>query len=501
MYRNMKVFCFMMILLALLVGVASISAVDINDTATSTVSDDTATAKVMDDTPIVQTDTQIKTEKENPQIVKEDKTKKEASTITINNDNVDNYFDVDWGEAYLSDSVSSNTVIKFNEQINNVDRWIVNNEDINLTFTSKKGLTVTNQEFLIVEAKSILFENMTLEYDDAFPGLIGINGDSDNARVTINNVEITYTSTQQDNDVHSAIYLKNNSTLNDTTVTADILATSVDWDGFHHGGLPTVVPIIFRGDNNQITNNVFTINQVAGDGSSAPTIYGIEFGGSNNSFTNNMLTLTGENWLYGLHTNNTNNMVITDNIVTVESVNYSAGLYISGVNLNNHQVVNNVINVVAGMEPRNEPSIAENVAYAIALQNHGYTGGMYTPGKGNTSNNLIEGNTLIGNAYNVYGFEQFGGDNTTIISNTISLEGLSPMGIGLIGASGTISSNMVEVTGTSNLTNLTTADYLEARTTGIQILRGSNNTISNNNVNTNIGPAVLVRNDVNSTIL
>ena len=170
-----------------------------------------------------------------------------------------------------------------------------------------------------------------------------------------------------------------------------------------------------------------------------------------------------------------------------------------GAGMSNNTIANNNIIFNGGNRSSDPGTKAEDSVYGISIQNFGYGGYDYTPGTGNVTNNKIINNTITGTGYNVYAFEQFGGDNTTVANNTINLTAHTPMAIGIIGAYSNVTGNNIIVDGADNAT-YSSADYLKPRTTGIYFAYGQENNAINNTINSQNNAGIIIDGETNDIV-
>lgn len=231
--------------------------------------------------------------------------------------------------------------------------------------------------------------------------------------------------------------------------------------------------------NTYLINNTFIINSDDTVGG-YPTLYGIHINRENTTITGNNITFTaGEGWNYAIDAQ-ANNVTINDNVISVSGINYTAGIGLE--NPTNNIINNNTIYVNSSMDEQvYDGASNEYCAYAIFMNDFSYQGGKLTPSISLSYNNTISNNHIIGNAYNTYAIEAYGGTDNAYLNNTIEINATTAMGIGAIAHNATIANNIITINGTS--LTASTVDYLGAMTTGVFLARAGNNTVYDNNIN------------------
>ncbi|WP_288652933.1 Ig-like domain-containing protein, partial [uncultured Methanosphaera sp.] len=312
----------------------------------------------------------------------------------------------------------------------------------------------------------------------------------DGNNITINNCNITLKSTEFNNPAEytiSAIDLeKNNNTVSNCNINASVPSNMIDWDKTNH---PASMVIYSRSTNTTLKNNNITITESQALDNRFNTLYGILLA-SNNTVVNNTINITGTEYLYSIQVRGSNNNISNNNI-NLTSRNYLSGIMMEGAGMSNNTIANNNIIFNGGNRSSDPSTHAEDSVYGISIQNFGYGGYDYIPGTGNVTNNKIINNTITGTGYNVYAFEQFGGDNTTVANNTINLTAHTPMAIGIIGAYSNVTGNNIIVDGADNAT-YSSADYLKPRTTGIYFAYGQENNAINNTINSQNNAGIII---------
>ena len=391
---------------------------------------------------------------------------------------------------------------------NNFQLNIGNSIDSNITIAN---MTLTYDESYADPANmivlktmysNVLLENITINatFEDSVDSNICPIKSTfyDGNNITINNCNITLKSTEFNNPAEytiSAIDLeKNNNPVSNCTINARVASKMIDWDKTNH---PASMVIYSRSTNTTLKNNNITITESQALDDRFNTLYGILLS-SNNTVVNNTINITGTEYLYSIQVRGSNNNISNNNI-NLTSRNYLSGIMIEGVGMSNNTIANNNIIFNGGNRSGDPSTHAEDSVYGISIQNFGYGGSDYIPGSGNVTNNKVINNTITGTGYNVYAFEQFGGDNTTVVNNTINLTAHTPMAIGIIGAYSNVTGNNIIVDGADNAT-YSSADYLKPRTTGIYFAYGQENNAINNTINSQNNAGIIIDRETSDII-
>ena len=352
---------------------------------------------------------------------------------------------------------------------------------------------------------NVLLENITINatFEDSVDSNICPIKSTfyDGNNITINNCNITLKTTEFNNPAEytiSAIDLeKNNNTVSNCNINANVPSSYINWGT---NNFPVSVVIYSRTTNTTLKNNNITIteSQALNPDKHYNTLYGILLS-SNNTVVNNTINITGTEYLYSIQVRGSNNNISNNNI-NLTSRNYLSGIMMEGAGMSNNTIANNNIIFNGGNRSSDPDTKAEDSVYGISIQNFGYGGYDYIPGTGNVTNNKIINNTITGTGYNVYAFEQFGGDNTTVANNTINLTAHTPMAIGIIGAYSNVTGNNIIVDGADNAT-YSSADYLKPRTTGIYFAYGQENNAINNTINSQNNAGIIIDGGETSDII
>ena len=398
--------------------------------------------------------------------------------------------------GYVYEIIGINNCTLNNFQINIANKIDSNITIANMTLTYNTRFDDASKMLAISSEKnsSVLLENITIKakyVDSVDSDICPINRICDDkTKVTINNCNITLNVNEFDNPAEhniSAINLQNsNNIISNCNINASVPSNMIDWDKTNH---PASMVICSRGSNTTLKNNNITITESQALDERFNTLYGILLS-SNNTLVNNTINITGTEYLYSIQVRGSNNNISNNNI-NLTSRNYLSGIMIEGVGMSNNTIANNNIIFNGGNRSSDPSTHAEDSVYGISIQNFGYGGYDYIPGSGNVTNNKVINNTITGTGYNVYAFEQFGGDNTTVANNTINLTALTPMAIGIIGAYSNVTGNNIIVDGADNATH-PSADYLKPRTTGIYFAYGQENNAINNTINSQNNAGIII---------
>ena len=406
--------------------------------------------------------------------------------------------------GYVYEIIGINNCTLNNFQINIANKIDSNITIANMTLTYDDRFDDASKMLAISSEKnsSVLLENITIKakYVDSIDSdICPINRICDDkTKVTINNCNITLNVNEFNNPAEytiSAINLQNsNNIISNCNINASVPSNCIDWDKTNH---PASMVIFSRGSNTTLKNNNITITESQALDERYNTLYGILLS-SNNTVVNNTINITGTEYLYSIQVRGSNNNISNNNI-NLTSRNYLSGIMMEGVGMSNNTIANNNIIFNGGNRSSDPSTHAEDSVYGISIQNFGYGGYDYTPGTGNVTNNKVINNTITGTGYNVYAFEQFGGDNTTVANNTINLTAHTPMAIGIIGAYSNVTGNNIIVYGADNAT-YSSADYLKPRTTGIYFAYGQENNAINNTINSQNNAGIIIDGETNDIV-
>ena len=350
-------------------------------------------------------------------------------------------------------------------------------KDKNVTFAGTEDFVLTDTAIIIKSTtNNFRLVNMTLVYTDEYQQHDYILFDKTGTEAYIDNCNITanITRTTFEGYPYSVISTARSPVvISNSKIYVDAVETVVDWEpNSPNYGNNNVIPILSK-SKISLVNNTIEIHAVC-DETEYPTIYCIRLGGDASVMTDNNVTVTGEGWLYAIQPT-ANNVIVSNNNINITGVNYTAGIMME--NISNNTIDNNTI--VLNARTSREGMSNEPCTYGITVIDY-ICGGTAYHETGNAVNNKITNNIITCTAYNMYGIEEFGGSNTTIENNTIVATGDTAMAIGVTGVNVLINNNNITVDGASF--SGTTVDYLGARTTGVYLGRGTNATVTNNNI-------------------
>lgn len=523
MFKNNKVLIFTVVLTLMLLGVSALSASDVqNVTSDNSLSDESVTTAVETQKTVENTvESAVQNDVESKEIQQSKKSvKTDNQEVSVDSSNYAEVFTLSEDEMEDYDALiyeGSDATIIFQEDLPaNVTGFQFVGD--NLVVTANSSVVFKNKLFC-VSGNNITLNGLTLTYDSDYVGsetetrVFPLHVDSNANNTVINGVELTCDVDEFIENIEEvpfyAVYLNGNNTLViDSTFNINTTPSTVDWEvGSETYGLNRVMPIYVDSEKERhegqattqsLINNTINIYVYEDLDASYPTTYGITVNASNVVFSGNDVDEIGRSgWFYAFQSR-ANNTTITNNDFYVEAVNYTAGVMLE--NSVNSVIANNTIFVNSSLDESTydiESATNEYVAYGIVLTDYAYQGGKYTPGSGALYNVTIENNTILGNGYNIYAIEQFGGENTTIVSNNINITGYTPTGIGVFGANILVDNNTISVTGEAE--SASTVDYLGAQTTGIVLGMSEQATITNNTINST-KPGIILRRFNETTI-
>ena len=422
--------------------------------------------------------------------------KTEPQIIEITSENKDTYIKVqDDTEISPNSNVPGGSTVIFKENLKDLfpNAKILYSGNIlhknNTVYISTAPGVVIKDVRVWMYNGAISLANATLEYtakyeDDLYAIVTEVAKKP--YSYVIDNITLNYH--KETGEFGGAMFIGNNYsfTLKNSIINSYIPASQVNWDGT--GDSPSNLPIAYtiympsNSKNVVISNNTINTYELTNDASPNPTIFAIANQGNDNTITGNNLTLNGQHWMYNVVSQYTHNTTITNNIITTNSTNYSAGVYLSGANMYDNVIDGNIINTMAGYDKERDETTGspEYVSYGVVFENRAYMGGDHSYGEGNFVRNTISNNTLLGSAYNIYGVEIFGADGSIVENNNVNISGNTTLGLGAIGANTSFNNNTISIDGLREAGS--TVDYLGAGTTGILILRSSDSTATNNTI-------------------
>ena len=302
---------------------------------------------------------------------------------------------------------------------------------------------------------------------------------TDVPKLTVSENNIDYQGTTKGTGINNAVYLNNatDAIIANNKIDLDLVSSYVPWAEVPAGSgnwvsSPVSEGIVIDGSNGVAFdgNNVtLVLGDVVG---SYDTIYAIDFKNSNDAvITNNVIDVAGETYIYGIIISG-NDFVIRANNITSVGNYYADGIDIEGPATG--VVEDNAIDVKA-----------TNSSYAI------YSGMNGADVKANYT-----GNTIKCIAYNVFGFS-LGDVESKVIENKISLEGNYTTGIAYRGSNIVVDNNVIAAKG-SNVGNETVWENFGVESIGVKVINGTS-TITNNHIETTGDYAVTVK-DTTATV-
>jgi len=368
----------------------------------------------------------------------------------------------------------------------------------NFTINYNKNRDIFGGTMLYFEA------GMTNQYDTAVMENITINVNYD---YDLPSSLFSFIIIANDMDPTHIRYDENNNPLNleellikNCNITMEIPSDNINWDSYSK---PILIPIeIFKTSQNidgvsvngkytVFENNNITLKELEYYGNYS-TIWSIYNCNNNTKILNNNMYMSGTKYLYAIENTASNNTISGNNIV-VNGTHYTAGVYITGANMQNNTVENNNITLYSGYGHAGTNGLEEDSGYAVVIEDRGYGGATYDEKKGSAVyNNKILNNNITSYGNNPYSIEHFGGKNTTIAGNNITAYGYNPAGIALTGVNVTIENNTIKSYAITNVTG-GTVDYFPAVSTGILLQWSKNTTVNNNIIEVENGTGITAR--------
>ena len=310
---------------------------------------------------------------------------------------------------------------------------------------------------------NILLSNNTIIYKAMFDSDSYVLYANNTESLVFNNNRVTYTGNTNGTSKNFAIYLTNTTNaimtgniFNISLVSADDLWFEVPYGSGNWVSSPISEGIVVEKsngttfDNNEV--NVKFID-VVGD---FDTIYSVDFKNSDNAvISNNKITSEGNTYIYGLIITG-DNFNIEANIIDTTSNYYSNGIDIEGP--------------AAGV-------VEYNVIEVKSITN---AYGIYSNRLDGNVSATYTGNEIVGNAYNVFGFELYNVESN-VTGNLINLRGNYTTGIAYRG-SNLIAENNTIFADASNVGNESIWEGFGVDTSGIKVL-GDNSIIKGNTIN------------------
>ena len=486
MFKHRKLIVFTVLVMTLILSIGAISAAD--DTSTSDMDNGNyhTTSESITNENLV-SDTQDNNMKQStPKSIKTDT----DNTISINKDNYQEHgwikeeVEGKYALSYNGEQNPGNVTFIFEDTIDKNLNSIALLNTNNTAITANPDVEFNNIAFTLENTNNVTLKDLKINIDENYvytwiynPNIIHV--DSESTATTIDNVHMNCILPPSTELPHrfNVLDIQSGAEIIDSEFIIETYSSEVDWSqGSEYYGTNQIMPIRTRGESSvNFKNNMIYIN-ATNNNTQFPTLYGITFETPYSIISDNYMEIHGNGWLYAINIK-ADYCNVTNNEIIVTGTNYTGGIFIQDHSYN--LVDNNTITLEADVE-RVEGADTEPVTYGIVVENYAYTGATYREGTGHVANNTISNNQITCTANNMYAIEQFGGDNTTIINNTMETTGETAMGIGIIGANSIISNNDITVTGTKETG--VTVDYLTAKTAGIVTTRGFNARITDNTI-------------------
>ena len=304
----------------------------------------------------------------------------------------------------------------------------------------------------IVNASADIENNFVNTVANNDKNAIGIDAE-DTGKLIIYNNTVDYQGTTKGSAINNAVYLYNatDAIISNNIFDLELVSCYVPWAEIPSGSgnwvsYPVSEGIVVEGSNGIIfeSNKVnVTLGDVVG---SYDTIYVVDFKNSNGSIiANNAIDSVGETYIYGIIISG-DDFIIRSNNITSTGNYYANGIDIEGPAAG--VVENNVINVKANTS-----------VYAI------YSGMNGADVKANYTNN-----TIVGEAYNVFGFS-LGDVESNLAENEIQLTGNYTTGIAYRGSDIAIENNHIVLI-SSEVGNESIWEGFGVEAVGIKVIKG-----------------------------
>ena len=312
---------------------------------------------------------------------------------------------------------------------------------------------------------NILLSNNTIIYKAMFDSDAYVLYANSTEYLVFNNNRVTYTGNTNGTGKNFAIYLTNatNAIMTGNIFNISLVSTYINWVEVPPGSgnwvrSPISGTIIVRDSNGPVldSNDINTTYSGVVTTSGYDTIYVVDFSGTSGSvIVNNNITSIGKDYIYGI--------IISDNDFTIRANNIktTGDYYANGIDIEDSAacvVEDNVIEVKSGLS-----------AY-----------GIYSSMYGANVSATYTGNEIIGNAYNVFGFELVNVESN-VTGNLVNLRGNYTTGIAYRG-SNLIAENNKIFADASNVGNESIWEGFGVDTSGIKV-RGDNSIIKGNTIN------------------
>ena len=312
---------------------------------------------------------------------------------------------------------------------------------------------------------NILLSNNTIIYKAMFDSDAYVLYANNTEYLVFNNNRVTYTGNTNGTGKNFAIYLTNatNAIMTGNIFNISLVSTDINWVEVPPGSLnwvrsPISGTIVVKDSNGPVldSNDINTTYSSVVTTYGYDTIYVVDFSGTSGSvIVNNNIISIGKDYIYGIF--------ISDNDFTIRANNIkSTGEYCAdGIDIEGP---------AAGVVEYNVIEVKSIIgAY-----------GIYSNRLNGNASATYTGNEIVGNAYNVFGFEL---DNveSNVTGNLIDLRGNYTTGIAYRG-SNLIAENNTIFADASNVGNESIWEGFGVDTSGIKVL-GDNSIIKGNIIN------------------
>ncbi|WP_458403964.1 hypothetical protein [Methanobrevibacter sp.] len=345
-----------------------------------------------------------------------------------------------------------------------------------------KGEAFINENTISTEGKGISLTGETKGY--VVGNFINVVGNDDKDAYAIYAVDISdftlfannvdYQGTTKGTGVNRAVYLKNTTgaSVGFNNFTLNLVSAPVVWVEEPAGSGNWVSTVISEGivveDIDEVLFVLNNVNVTLGDVVGAyDTIYAVDFKNTDDALiSDNVIDATGKSYIYGIILSG-DNFVIERNNITSAGDYYACGIDIEG--------------------PATGAIYESNIDVKATSSAYGIYSGM----NGQDTNVSYDNNVIKGEAYNVFGMS-LGDVESTILNSEIMLDGNYTTGIAYRGSKITIDNTSILASGS----NEGSEDIWEAfgvESIGIKIVNGTS-TVTNNIVITTGNYPVDVRN-------
>ena len=326
--------------------------------------------------------------------------------------------------------------------------------DNNIIATPGAGVFLTGVDDAVVVNN---FINVVANADkDAYGIYAGVLGG-----LTVADNNIDYEGATQGAGVNNALFISgtDGAIVANNNFTLDLVSSYVPWAEEPAGSGNWVSSPVSEGIVVKYSDNVIfdgnNVNVTFGDSvGSYDTIYAVDVSGDNAVITNNNINANGNSYIYGIILSGDDFIVRANNIVS-NGTYYADGIDIEGPA--SGVVEDNVIDVKA-----------PTTAY-----------GIYSGMNGQNVSANYTGNTITGEAYNIFGMS-IGDVEAVMAENELTLKGNYTTGIAYRGSTVTIDNNTIFADG-SNIGNEPIWEAFGVETIGIKVVNGTS-TIINNDV-------------------